>query len=251
MRSINMQVLVLSKELAIDKAHAVGLLALLREWEDENPGWDWAQVDSEQVAYILQVEIEPDCLVSALKKLGLLKDKIALKRERDADRKRTKRGQKADDENTSSLSPTTPISPCISLKENNNIQSIPEKTKKTGNTAEYIRSFERFWEVYPKKVARQDALKAWCAMKPNDMLVADIIRAVERTKSGHEWTAENGRFIPYPGTYLRGQRWMDKSEVDINGGHAIREQPDWNPDEADAEQVELLRKIAGSSKHRG
>jgi hypothetical protein len=70
--------------------------------------------------------------------------------------------------------------------------------------------FNRFWKIYPKKRARGDALKAWGTLKPSAELVGTILTAVEQHRLTEDWQRENGRFIPYPATWLRGRRWEDQ-----------------------------------------
>ena len=76
--------------------------------------------------------------------------------------------------------------------------------------------FQRFWKVWPKKKAKQDALSAFTALmkktgqtygsSTTDSLIANI---KFRLKSDFEWIKEAGIFIPLAATYLRGERWED------------------------------------------
>ena len=36
--------------------------------------------------------------------------------------------------------------------------------------------------------------------------------AIERAKKSEQWNRENGRFIPYPATWLHAQGWEDELE---------------------------------------
>lgn len=73
--------------------------------------------------------------------------------------------------------------------------------------------FDDFWKVYPKKVNKKDAFKAFKSIKNIEQLLPDIIADVEMKKNTNDWQRENGRFIPYPGSYLRGERWNDVNEI--------------------------------------
>ena len=75
--------------------------------------------------------------------------------------------------------------------------------------------FAEFWSVYPKKKAKQDAIKAWDKIKPDEALGKTIIKAVQAQKLTQDWIKNGGAFIPYPATYLNGRRWED--EEDNNG----------------------------------
>lgn len=72
--------------------------------------------------------------------------------------------------------------------------------------------FNRFWQLYPKKVDKQKALKAWKKLKPNRELQGVMLAALERQKLLSQWNTNNGQFIPNPTTWLNGKRWED----DIN-----------------------------------
>jgi len=70
--------------------------------------------------------------------------------------------------------------------------------------------FGSFWQEYPRKVAKQAALKAWektAAIRPP---LAEILSALEVQKSSAQWTREGGRFIPHPATWLNQGRWDDE-----------------------------------------
>ena len=75
--------------------------------------------------------------------------------------------------------------------------------------------FDRFWSAYPRKVGKKDAVKVWNQIKPDDSLIDQIVQGVERWKRSEQWTKDEGRFIPYPATFLRGERWneYDRAEV--------------------------------------
>ena len=69
--------------------------------------------------------------------------------------------------------------------------------------------FERFWSEYPRKRAKGHALKAWTALKPDTTLTARILDAVRSQRDSADWRKAQGRYIPYPATWLRAQRWED------------------------------------------
>jgi hypothetical protein len=68
-------------------------------------------------------------------------------------------------------------------------------------------SFTAFYELYPKKKAKQDAYKAWQKLKL-DPYQAVIMRSVEDHMARDEqW--RDIQYIPNPATFLRGKRWED------------------------------------------
>lgn len=73
--------------------------------------------------------------------------------------------------------------------------------------------FACFWKVYPKKANKKDAFKAFKAIKNIEKILPDIITDVEAKKQTKDWQKLNGQYIPYPGSYLRGERWNDVNEV--------------------------------------
>jgi hypothetical protein len=80
----------------------------------------------------------------------------------------------------------------------------------SNNTLEDIYPFEEFWSAYPKKKAKEAARKAWVKLKPDETLGKEIIQAVIESAKTKDWLKENGKYIPYPATYLNGKRWEDE-----------------------------------------
>ena len=72
--------------------------------------------------------------------------------------------------------------------------------------------FNEFWAIYPRKTAKKDARIAWAKLKPSDELATQIIDHVaERAQTDLQW--ENKLHIPYPATFLNGERWEDEYEA--------------------------------------
>lgn len=90
--------------------------------------------------------------------------------------------------------------------------------------------FERFWELYPRKVGKQAALKAWSRLKPSAELTKAILDAVEYQKNSREWTKDGGQYIPHPTTWLNQGRWEDETEEKKHGNseNAGASHPRWN-----------------------
>ena len=70
--------------------------------------------------------------------------------------------------------------------------------------------FDQFWSAYPVKRNKQAALKVWRRIKPDDALTATIIASIEQHQRLPDWTKENGRFIPYPSSWLNAGGWQDE-----------------------------------------
>ena len=69
--------------------------------------------------------------------------------------------------------------------------------------------FEQFWAAYPKKQAKQDAVKAFRSAKLKPEQLQSVLQDIQRRRASAEWTKDGGQFVPLPATYLRGKRWED------------------------------------------
>lgn len=69
--------------------------------------------------------------------------------------------------------------------------------------------FGEFWAAYPKKRSKGDAEKAWAKIRPDKALLSKILLAVEAAKAGGDWQKDDGRFIPYPSSWLNAKGWED------------------------------------------
>lgn len=75
--------------------------------------------------------------------------------------------------------------------------------------------FEEWWKHYPRKIAKGDARRAWQQTASVRPLLDRLIRAVIVAKASEQWQKDEGQFIPYPATWLRGERWDDVHEIDL------------------------------------
>lgn len=83
--------------------------------------------------------------------------------------------------------------------------------KRRGADAQGLPSeFEEFWDAYPRRVQKGAALKAWQKMKPP---IADVLAALQWQTKSSGWTDQDGKFIPYPASYLNDMRWTDEQPV--------------------------------------
>jgi hypothetical protein len=81
--------------------------------------------------------------------------------------------------------------------------------------------FEKFWKLYPRKRNKADAIKQWLSINPDDEQYAEIMEGLRKAVNSKEWKEQDGRYIPYPATWLRKGRWLDEysedeQEVDFN-----------------------------------
>jgi predicted phage replisome organizer len=105
---------------------------------------------------------------------------------------------------------TSGKSNCKTNSKANVSQAEEDKDKEIDKDKEDICSFDEFWSAYPKKKAKEAARKAWVKLKPDETLGKEIIQAVIESAKTKDWLKENGKYIPYPATYLNGKRWEDE-----------------------------------------
>lgn len=104
------------------------------------------------------------------------------------------------------------------IKETHAKNEAPQKQKRAsksprGDIDEVEMRFTRFWQQYPKKVAKVDAKKAFIKLNPDDDLLGVMLAALERHKTSEGWTKDGGRFIPYPATWINQRRWEDEIDT--------------------------------------
>lgn len=102
-----------------------------------------------------------------------------------------------------------------SICPRNPIQSKKESESESeyeyeNNRASARALFARFWEAYPRKVAKAEAEKAWKKLKPDEDLLCVMLNAIDAAKQSQGWQEAGGRFIPHPATWLNQRRWEDE-----------------------------------------
>jgi predicted transcriptional regulator len=77
------------------------------------------------------------------------------------------------------------------IKKTNNLEKTKDKEK-------HLEGFDTFWNLYPKKIAKADALKAW--KKATTKKTADEL--IELVKVYSESKLPDQQYIPYPASWL-------------------------------------------------
>ena len=96
-----------------------------------------------------------------------------------------------------------------------NTSPVPSRSRsrkdqeRTAADAAADERFERFWAVYPNKVKKPAALKAWTRINPDGATTDAIIAGVERETRSRQWTKDDGEYIPHPATWLNQRQWED------------------------------------------
>jgi hypothetical protein len=68
--------------------------------------------------------------------------------------------------------------------------------------------FHEFWNAYPKRKNKCDAIRAWQKLNPDAELRATILNALAWQCEDEDWIRSIG--IPHPAKYLTDQRWLDE-----------------------------------------
>lgn len=83
------------------------------------------------------------------------------------------------------------------------------KGRKGKQSTEPPEAFAAFWEEYPRKDSKQEALKSWLKLNPTFELAEHIIRHVRQRKLTWDWQKDGGQFVPHAATFLNQRRWED------------------------------------------
>jgi hypothetical protein len=76
------------------------------------------------------------------------------------------------------------------------------------------KDFEAFWKDYPRKVGKGRAIAIWKRLGSKRPPLLDLTAAIVRAKQSEQWTKDNGKYIPYPATWLSQQRWLDEHDIE-------------------------------------
>ncbi len=76
--------------------------------------------------------------------------------------------------------------------------------------------FAEFWAVYPRKIGKLDAKRAWAKLSPPP---GKVLAALEAWRKSPEWLKDGGRYIPHPASWLNRGGWEDELP-------AVRQQPE-------------------------
>ena len=92
------------------------------------------------------------------------------------------------------------------------ITESKNKDNKNKDTVRAKEDFNQFWESWPKKVGKADAIKAWNRHQKQIPTITRLVGVIEMNKHSDQW--KRG-IIPNPATWINGQRWDDDTHIDI------------------------------------
>jgi len=81
--------------------------------------------------------------------------------------------------------------------------------KADGEVQNGAATFADFWLLYPRRVARKDAERAWARISERDRVEALTALVGWR----RVWADKDPQFIPHASTWLNGERWTDELPV--------------------------------------
>ena len=90
-------------------------------------------------------------------------------------------------------------------------EKTPYKSPKGTVKASGEELFEEFWALYPRKVGKADARRKFARLNVDSILFEKIKATLNWQRKSDDWTQENGKYIPYPATWLNHGRWDDES----------------------------------------
>ncbi len=91
-------------------------------------------------------------------------------------------------------------------------ESNPNPNPNT-NPANADDRFNEFWDAYPRHEDKKNAKKAFDKLKPDADMLRLMLTSIDRWKQSDQWQENNGQFVPYPATWLNGERWKDEVPV--------------------------------------
>ena len=71
--------------------------------------------------------------------------------------------------------------------------------------------FGEFWAAYPRKVGKANCQKWFEKHKVDRKTLDAMLTSIAYLKTTEQWKKDDGKFIPYPQTWLNGRRWEDET----------------------------------------
>ena len=113
----------------------------------------------------------------------------------------------------------------------NNIPPTPNRPRPVSNRPSLVKtragdfsninkSFEEFWNVYPKQEAKESARSLWHRFWRQGKLpsLETLKESIEFFRESYAWQRENGRYVPQFVNFIRGLRWQDAPKKAVDTG---------------------------------
>ena len=115
--------------------------------------------------------------------------------------------------------------------DNYSIKDSSTQSRKKTDVADApeLVDFERFWSLYPRKVSKADAKKAWAKIKVTADLFDLMAKSLAAWTVSTDWTKDGGQFIPHASTWLNGKRWEDELPAPAGASQASARRPASGP----------------------
>lgn len=123
------------------------------------------------------------------------------------------------------------------VKKEKNVKNIKKRNikEKSGEAGEELEVFESFWNLYGKKVGKENAFKSWQKISSEDK------RKIFTTLPAYIQSTPEIKFRKHPATYLNGKHWEDELPTQDAHEESEREAMHRKHLEGDA----LIRELAG------
>ena len=93
----------------------------------------------------------------------------------------------------------------------------PDTPHNSNNLCVYVRNkFEKFWESYPQKVNRGNALLAFEKLNPSDALFERMLSELQLQIEQRQACIDSGQWVPkwkYPENWIAQQCWLEEIEM--------------------------------------
>lgn len=102
----------------------------------------------------------------------------------------------------------------IPYKDQEQVLSTPLFLSPQPKTETASARFARWWALYPKKVGKAAAWRAWQRIKPDEGRLDGMLATLKVQIASKAWRQEGGRFIPAPAKWLRDGHADDELQPD-------------------------------------
>lgn len=187
----------------------------------------------------------PEAIALAVEAIEAVEAKLDESRSAARERKRRQRDKSRDSHGTVTPDVTNSHAETLSLPPSPQPPQPPTHTRVCISThAREAAEFDRFWAVYPKRVAKDEARKAFSrALKRAS--ADEIVSAVERQRDWEQWVRG---FIPNASTWLNQGRWADEEPqiADTTPTRKANDRPDHHTTAGSAREEGLRNMYAGA-----